>query len=167
MVHGNKYDYKHVFKEYINSDTPVTIICPKHGSFLQAPYNHLSGKNCPKCKESHGEEKIRRYLERNNINFIYQWKDHDCINVKPLKFDFYIPKYELLIEFDGELHFNPKARWWSKNEKENLIAFEELKLRDEIKNNWSKKNGFKLIRINYQENIEEKLTNIFDENNNF
>lgn len=47
LVHGDKYDYGKV--EYINSQTKVTIICPEHGEFIQAPAMHLSGNGCPKC----------------------------------------------------------------------------------------------------------------------
>ena len=46
-VHGDKYDYSKV--NYINSQTKICIICPIHGEFWQAPNNHLSKKNCPKC----------------------------------------------------------------------------------------------------------------------
>lgn len=46
-IHGNKYDYHLV--HYINSDTKVDIICPKHGAFPQLPYEHLNGKGCPYC----------------------------------------------------------------------------------------------------------------------
>ncbi len=46
-VHGDKYDYSKV--EYVKSKTKVTIICPKHGEFLQTPQKHLSGQGCPNC----------------------------------------------------------------------------------------------------------------------
>lgn len=46
-VHNNKYDYSEVI--YENSNTPVTIICPKHGKFKQIPTIHLSGSECPEC----------------------------------------------------------------------------------------------------------------------
>jgi len=46
-IHGKKYDYSHV--QYINSRIPVEIICPIHGVFKQAPYNHRRGTNCPRC----------------------------------------------------------------------------------------------------------------------
>ena len=47
LVHGDKYDYSKV--EYINYNTNVTIICPKHGEFHQTPSNHLQGKGCKYC----------------------------------------------------------------------------------------------------------------------
>ena len=46
-IHGNKYDYSQI--NYIDSRTPVTIICKKHGRFEQVPSRHLSGKGCLKC----------------------------------------------------------------------------------------------------------------------
>lgn len=47
-VHGDKYDYSSV--QYVNSITPVEIICRTHGSFTQAPSNHLAGREgCKSC----------------------------------------------------------------------------------------------------------------------
>ena len=47
-IHKDKYDYSKV--QYINSQTKVCIICPKHGEFWQIPNNHVRGAGCPKCK---------------------------------------------------------------------------------------------------------------------
>jgi len=46
-VHGEKYDYR--IAEYKNNSTPVKIMCPSHGEFLQTPNCHLSGEGCPIC----------------------------------------------------------------------------------------------------------------------
>ena len=48
QVHGDLYDYSKV--EYVNNNTPITIICPKHGEFKQKPDHHLLGNGCPRCK---------------------------------------------------------------------------------------------------------------------
>jgi Zn finger protein HypA/HybF involved in hydrogenase expression len=48
QIHGDKYDYSKT--EYgKDNKTPVKIICPIHGEFLQSPNNHLSGYGCKKC----------------------------------------------------------------------------------------------------------------------
>ena len=48
-VHGNTYDYSLVnYQGYRNK---VSIICPDHGHFSQAPHNHLNGSNCPECSK--------------------------------------------------------------------------------------------------------------------
>jgi len=49
-VHGDKYDYSKV--KYFTKRVKVEIICKEHGSFLQLPYVHLRGSNCPKCARS-------------------------------------------------------------------------------------------------------------------
>lgn len=58
-VHGDRYNYSRV--NYINSTTPVKIICPEHGEFEQRPAKHLSGQNCPKCS---------KHYRRNTEEFI-------------------------------------------------------------------------------------------------
>lgn len=47
LVHKKKYDYSRV--KYIDAHTHVTIICPIHGEFLQAPTKHLAGSGCSDC----------------------------------------------------------------------------------------------------------------------
>lgn len=50
-IHGDIYDYSRVV--YINSKTPVEIICRKHGSFFQTPNKHVSQKHgCPLCAKN-------------------------------------------------------------------------------------------------------------------
>lgn len=46
-VHRGRYDYSKIV--YKNSNEPVEIICPKHGSFFQKPKYHLKGNGCQKC----------------------------------------------------------------------------------------------------------------------
>lgn len=47
-THGDKYDYSK--SVYINSATPIDILCPIHGLFKQTPSSHLQGHGCPACK---------------------------------------------------------------------------------------------------------------------
>ena len=49
IIHNNKYDYSLV--KYERNDKKVTIICPIHGQFEQAPILHMTaGHGCPECK---------------------------------------------------------------------------------------------------------------------
>jgi len=95
-------------------------------------------------------------LKKRKILFESQKKFDGCRNIRELPFDFYLPKYNMCIEFDGVHHFKPMNHWGGK---ENLI---EVKRRDEIKNQYCKDNNIKLLRIKYDENIEEKLSNFFN-----
>lgn len=46
--HLDRFDYSLV--EYVNMQTPVTIICPQHGPFQQKPNHHVHGRSgCPTC----------------------------------------------------------------------------------------------------------------------
>jgi len=55
--HDGVYDYSEV--DYVDSKTPVKIICKTHGPFLQIPNNHLNGKGCPDCGNTkRGKSKI-------------------------------------------------------------------------------------------------------------
>ena len=151
MVHNNLYDYSKI--NYINNSTKIIIGCKKygHGDFKQTPQNHLSGRGCPRCQNSSGEMTINKILTDNNINFETQKKFDDCIKEKKLSFDFYLPDYQMCIEYDGKQHYEPVKWFGGKKTMDGIIE------RDKIKTNFCLKNDIKLIRIKHDENIEEKL----------
>jgi len=151
-VHGDKYNYSLV--EYKNTHTEVNIICKIHGKFKQKAREHYDGCGCPKCKESKGERKIRNYLKFNNIDFKSQKTFEGCKYKNLLKFDFYLPKENLCIEYDGEHHFIIKEHWGG------IKEFKNIQKRDNIKIEYCKNNVIKLLRIKYTDNIEEKLNEI-------
>lgn len=104
VIHGDKYDYSKVV--YVNSKTKVCIICKEHGEFWQKTSDHLQGCGCPKCNRSHLEEEIASLLTENNIEYIEQYSDSFLKNGKGLqRVDFYLPKYRIAIECQGEQHF--------------------------------------------------------------
>ena len=89
-IHGDKYDYSKF--QYNGIMEKSCIICPKHGEFLQTPHSHLKGSGCPKCKNSVLENTVRLFLDRHNIDYVYQYFPkflNDGIGHQSL--DFYIP----------------------------------------------------------------------------
>ena len=64
QIHNGKYSYDKV--NYVNAETKVCIICPKHGEFWQAPHSHLRGQGCPKC----GRERNINSIKITNEAFI-------------------------------------------------------------------------------------------------
>ena len=46
-LHNYRYEYTEV--QYLGATTKVSINCPEHGTFEQAPYMHTSGRGCPSC----------------------------------------------------------------------------------------------------------------------
>ena len=147
--HGDKYDYSLV--EYEQSEKKVKIICSIHGVFEQKPRHHISGCGCQKCLESNGEKQIIKYLIANNINYIRQKFFSGCKYIKEMPFDFYLPEYNLCIEFDGKQHFE-SIEFFGGEE-----SFKLRQKRDNIKTKFCIENNIKLLRISYLENIENKL----------
>jgi len=150
-VHDNKYDYSLV--DYQDSKNKVIIICPIHGEFDQSPDNHKRGKGCPICKESYGEKKIRVFLKNRKIKYIRQQKFNDCKYDKLLRFDFYLPDLNICIEYDGEQHFISANHWGGESE------LEKQQIKDNIKTKYCESNNISLLRIKYNENVEEILLN--------
>ena len=46
-IHGMRYNYDLV--EYSSTAQKVTILCNKHGAYMQKPVLHLRGRGCPQC----------------------------------------------------------------------------------------------------------------------
>ena len=76
FTHGNRYDYSKV--EYKGRLNNIEIICKTHGPFLQKAFTHIDGSGCQKCNLSQGELKILSFLKENRIDFIQQFKFHQC-----------------------------------------------------------------------------------------
>ena len=101
---------------------------------------------CDDCyrKESIGERRIRQYLERHCIPYIPEAWFHDCRDIKPLPFDFYLNENNTIIEFDGKQHFYDGKKFFH-----NTYDYEITKRHDKIKNKYCEDNSINLIRIPY------------------
>lgn len=155
-VHGNIYNYDNSI--YNGSKELIEIKCEKHGIFQQLAGVHMAGHGCPFCSQSKGEREISKTLKSLNINFVEQKKFNKCLNEKTgrvLKFDFYLPELNLLIEYDGEQHFKPIDFFGGQKE---LVKRQKL---DKIKNRYANDNGFKLLRIPYYE--KESISKIIQQ----
>ncbi len=156
-IHGDIYNYS--FSLYKGSKELVDIECKKHGVFKQYAGVHILGHGCPSCSQSKGEKEISKTLKSLDINFIEQKTFNECLNNKTgrfLKFDFYVPCKNLLIEYDGEQHFKSIDFFGGTKELENRQNL------DKIKNRYAIDNGFKLLRIPYYE--KENISKIIQQN---
>lgn len=147
-----------VIGEYKNSDSPVKVECLRDGWIWEPVATNLihGERGCPKCKQSHGESQIEKYLKKYNINFIPQYTFEDCRNIKPLPFDFYLSDLNVCIEYDGIQHFKPVDAFGGQ------VAFERTIKHDSIKTNYCLSNNIVLIRIKYNQDIEIELNNFFN-----
>ncbi len=158
-IHKDKYNYSLITEEWWqenytqNQKTKIPIICFKHGKFYQKVFDHLQGSGCQSCNSSKGERKIEELLKNHNIKYIKEYKVPDS----NLRFDFYLPEYNIAIEYDGELHF--------KNIKYSKLN--EIKQRDFLKNKLCHIYKINLIRIPYhfKNNLENYLNKILKKEN--
>ncbi len=148
-IHNNFYDYSLV--DYKRTKTKVKIICPIHGIFTQTPFAHLSKQGCPKCNSSHGENEIRNYLKEKNMLFEEQKKFKE---LGRLSYDFYLPNKNLLIEYQGIQHYEPREHFGG--EKTFIIQQEN----DKLKKEFAKKHNISLLEISYKENVNDLLDKI-------
>ena len=120
--------------------------CPNIMDIQKAP------DSCNCSIKSKGERKIYSWLNDRNILFEMQKTFPDC---KPknrvLMFDFFLPTYNIIIEFDGKQHFEPNEYFGGEEQ------LQQTKQYDEYKNEWAKNHDIKMIRIAYHEDIEERL----------
>jgi len=138
--------------EYIKQTDYLTCECAICGNIWKvAGTGLLNERGCPKCKESKGEKAVESFLSQSNILFEKQKKFRGCKYKYLLRFDFYLPQYNMCIEFDGEQHFTGIF----KGREINQTIF----LKDEIKNQFCQYNGVQLLRIPYfeKENIDKIL----------
>ena len=139
---------------YINALTPILHKCLIDGyEWYASPANILFGTGCPKCNESKGEKHISKWLDNNNIQYISQKTFKDCKNERCLPFDFYLPEYNLAIEYQGEQHYRPIDYFGGKEN------FEAQQKRDNIKRDYCKNNNINMLEIPYYKNVEEELNN--------
>ena len=155
----NEKHVEYIGRDVKNHETVVRYRCfkhPKHIQEMSLTHFRTSVVPCQYCGISEGESIIYDYLTKHNINFIHDHKFPDCYYIDLLKFDFYLPDYNKVIEYDGRQHFEP-VKFWNGQDAE---AYHKLvMLRDNIKNQYCKKNNIKMLRIPYTQfkNLEKIL----------
>jgi len=150
IIHEFFYNYSLV--DYINNYTKVIIICPIHGEFDQKPNNHLQGQGCSSCKKSLMENKINKFLKNQGIVVIRQKTFDDCKNINKLPFDFYLPDFNLCIEYNGKQHYEP-IKWFGGE-----MTLKYIQKNDFIKRNFCEDRGIKYLEISYKD--DDKINDI-------
>lgn len=101
------------------------------------------------------EIKIAAHLKALNLLYKKEYSNATLFNPKTkylLFIDFYLPKLNIAIEYDGKQHFV----------NEDITKLKSQMYRDNVKTKWCKEHGVKLLRINFiNQNKYEEIINSF------
>ena len=163
-----RYDYSRAHEDYVNNDSLVWIRCCIHNKWFQTtPDNNLRTVNgsCPICSadftETQGEAEIRRWLLKHDI-INFKQDEVTLPNENPrckrqyLRPDFWLPDYNLFIEYNGEQHYEDVDYFFDED-----FTFEDQQIRDQTLRDYCQRHGHSLLEIPYWDfkRIDEILTN--------
>lgn len=154
-LYGDEYT---VVGKYINFSTKIEIrhnIC--RNTWLVNPSDFLSQKShCPSCiPYSHGEKSISNFLNSNNISHSRHKTYPGLLGVNNglLSYDFHLPDYNILIEFNGKQHEEPVDLFGG------IPKFKQQQEHDRRKRKYAKEHNMDLLEIWYYDykNIDQIL----------
>ncbi len=142
---------------YANNNVKILHRCKIDDyKWYATPSNILQGQCCPKCNYSNGESAIANWLNKNNIAHKPQETFENCKDKYVLRFDFYLPDYNICIEYNGKQHYEPVDYFGGKD------AFEYIVKHDKIKEDYCKENNILLITIPYFADVYEELEKMYE-----
>lgn len=145
-----------VLEQYIGYNIKILHKCKKDGyEWKISPNNILHGIGCPKCNTSKGENAIKEWIEKMGILYENQKRFLDCKDKKSLPFDFYLPEYNICIEYQGKQHYEPIKYFGGISKFENQIK------KDKIKKEYCKNNDILLFEIPYYSDLNEELIRLY------
>ena len=94
----------------------ITVKCLKHdyvsalaGELLRVHRNGIPVKGgCPVCTSSKGARRTYEFLMRLGVDIVREYR-HPALPSR--RYDFYLPKLNILIEYDGRQHVEPVKHW--------------------------------------------------------
>lgn len=146
--------YIKILSSYIGAKHNIEYKCSICGYVgTVKAYHMLEGVGCPLCCLSHGEKKIAEILSKYNIEYIQQKKYNGLLGINggQLSYDFFVPKFNLLIEYQGKQH-EASIKYFG-GEK----GFKTRTEHDHRKKKYAQDNNINLLEIWYNEDIEQKL----------
>lgn len=146
-----------LLSEYIDVKTKVLIDFKcGHKPHWITPQVYKRGSGCPHCYNK-GEGVLHKLLIDMGYNTETQKTYADLKDKNYLKYDFYLPEYNLLIELDGE-HHRQEVVYTTKDmtelekdmaEVDAFLRLEDRKCKDKLKDDYAKDNNIPLLRIEY------------------
>lgn len=155
---GNRYGFLTVLNEFKNDDgiNLIECKCDCGNTIIINRRDVLAGHtvSCGCWHKSHGEVLIEDYLKNNSIKYESQKRFDDCRNKKKLPFDFYLPEYNLCIEYQGEQHFKLVNHFGGEE------GFKRRQENDKIKKQYCEDKNIHLLYLLYNLTDEEIITTL-------
>lgn len=143
----NDLDLPLLNQDYTNNKDAYTYVCPKHGNYEQSWDKHLQGRGCPVCNKSRGEYMVQSILDELGIKYECQKTFDNLVDVRKLSYDFYLPDYNTLIEYQGIQHYLPKT-FGGITKEQALDNFHKQQYHDKLKRDYASNNNYNLIEVN-------------------
>lgn len=142
-------------ERYVGASIPIKHRCLSNGhTFYVRPSDVLfHGAGCPVCNGSRGEKMIIKFLKENSIAYEYPKMFDSLKDSDKLHYDFYLPDYNILIEYQGEQHYRPIEIFGGKSK------FELQVRHDNMKRDFAKDNGFIELELPYNKFVNQKQVN--------
>lgn len=143
-IHKNNYSYHLIKDEHINNKNSIVTIwcnvCKIQHEFYQSITDHTRGHGCIFIKLKQ-EKIIFDFLKSQNIDFIYQYKIGKFI------VDFYLPQYNMFIEYNGRQHYEPVKWGSSMSDTKAIVKLNQQIKRDNMLKKFSISNSINFFDI--------------------
>lgn len=149
--------------EYTGASNKVELLHKDCNKKFKVRYTDIIQRHsgCPYCKKSRGEEYIESYLIEKGIKYVEQKKFDELTNIFQLSYDFYLPEYNILIEYQGKQHFEPITFGGITLELAEE-RFKKQKHNDKLKKEFAIDKGYILWEPNYKIDTYPKLKKYMD-----
>jgi len=149
-----------LLSDYKSSQKPMRLKHLTCGTEFTVRYtdimSHHSG--CPYCKQSKGELFIGRYLQLKGIKYELHKSFSTLRDKKRLSYDFYLPDFNTVIEYQGIQHYEPKTFGGISN-KQAKVNFKLQQKHDQMKSKFAKDNNLVLLTPSYSlDNFQDIYT---------
>jgi hypothetical protein len=131
---------------YVKANQKLEFICPECNNTFYSKWENVAYKSrrlCDRCGhiKSNLEFEVEEYLKTLDVEYEPEKRFDDCVNIRALPFDFYLPKYNCCIEVQGQQHYYENDYF--------IQSLEERKRIDKIKEDYCKDHNIKLLQIPY------------------
>lgn len=140
QLHGDKFEYDS--STFVGFKKRMKMRCTvDKQTFWKEPYVHLRGSGCPLCNRSVGERLVGATLDRLGVEYIAEFSFPGY----RYEYDFYLPDYQLFIEFHGTHHYYHNGK---KDDSDSHLVVQK---RDNIKASMVKTAGAEMVVFDFRQ----------------